>query len=222
MSVDFNLKFSDFQRHFQKVSDQQDFRECLQNEDRRPKTSWNALFGVKRVKSIGSSFCRNAPPSNYKTKTLAKKLYFTLFDAGQISRKSVNCTYPINFFKGEGFPRKTNSKCHTSSERDVNSKSRQPMKWGISGVPATWASQTFECESMKTSRFLRNALIKWIVKWGTQESHLKEKKYGNIGTDLQLQEDTFFIIESAKFFLFIFFFWLVFLFCSFTHGLFLF
>ena len=76
---------------------------------------------------------------------------------------------------------------------------------------------------MKTSRFLRNALIKWIVKWGTQESHLKEKKYGNIGTDLQLQEDTFFIIESAKFVLFIFFFfWLVFLFCSFTHGLFLF
>ena len=65
--------------------------------------------------------------------------------------------------------------------------------------------------------------FKWIVKWGTQESHHKEKKYGNIGTDLQLQEDTFFIIESAKFVLFIFFFlWLVFLFCSFTHGLFLF
>ena len=61
MSVDFNLKFSDFQRHFQKVNDQQDFRECLQNEDRGPKTSWNALFGAKTVKSIGSSFCRNAP-----------------------------------------------------------------------------------------------------------------------------------------------------------------
>ena len=38
---------------------------CLQNEERRPKTCWNALFGAKTqaktVKSIGSSFCRKAP-----------------------------------------------------------------------------------------------------------------------------------------------------------------
>lgn len=53
--------------------------------------------------------------------------------------------------------------------------------------------------------------FRWIVKWGTQEGHLKEKKYQNIGKDLQLQEDTFFIIESAKFILFSFFL-LVFLF----------
>ena len=48
-------------------------------------------------------------------------------------------------------------------------------------------------DSIKTSRFFAQRFRR-IVKWGTQESHLQEKKYGNVRSDLQLQEDTFFII----------------------------
>ena len=59
----------------------------------------------------------------------------------------------------------------------------------------------FNCESLKTSRFFSQRFWR-IVKWGTQEGHQREKKYGDSGPDLQLQDDTFFIIESAKFVLF--------------------
>ena len=54
--------------------------------------------------------------------------------SGKISRKSVNCTYPTNFLKEYGLSRKTNSssRCygdHVSSDKCVNTKSRQPMKY---------------------------------------------------------------------------------------------
>ena len=40
------------------------------------KRCWNALFGAKTIKSIGSSFCRNAPPQTTKRRPSLKAFYF--------------------------------------------------------------------------------------------------------------------------------------------------
>ena len=112
------------------------------------------------------------PPSNYKTKTLAKSFISRYLTRAKFhGNQSIAHTLLI-FLKGRDFlERRTRNVTHLRREMSTRKAASQ---WNEEYL----AFQQHELRGHSSVRVWKRhvfcATLKWIVKWGTQESHLKK------------------------------------------------